>query len=205
MNCSKIFNEITKHLIEDEKPSIYLNKIYNEGKLDEFPFIMLKKLSGVEQSPIYHPEGNVWIHSLMVVDKGVEFRDLSKDKKVYMWSLLLHDLGKLKATKLRRGRWTSRNHDKIGEEETKKFLNEMTNDKDFIYKVSKLVRYHMYSLYITRNMPYDDIEGMIKYTDLEELALVFEADRFGRGGLSEEDKKNLKKDLRTFREKYIDK
>ena len=203
MNCNEIFYEITTHLIEDEKPSIYLNKIYNEGMLDEFPLIMLKKLSGVEQTHIYHPEGNVWIHSLMVVDKGVEFRELSKDKKVYMWSLLLHDLGKLKATKLRRGRWTSRGHDRIGEEETKKFLETLTEDKKFIYKVSKYVRYHMHLLYLYNNMPYADIEGMIKDTDLEELVLVFQADRLGRGGLTLENKQKLQEDIKSFKETYI--
>lgn len=33
MDIKKLFNEIEKHLLEDEKPSLYLNKIKDQGLL----------------------------------------------------------------------------------------------------------------------------------------------------------------------------
>jgi HD superfamily phosphodiesterase len=52
-------------------------------------------LKRVEQQPDHHPEGNVWEHILLVVDLAAEGRHLSEDPRVFMWSALLHDLGKI--------------------------------------------------------------------------------------------------------------
>ena len=95
------FLEIEKHLLNDEKPSIYLNEQVENGDFDEYPLSMIKDLLTVEQNPIYHPEGNVFIHAMMVVDEGATVRERSKDKKAFMWALLLYDLGKKPTTKLR--------------------------------------------------------------------------------------------------------
>lgn len=104
MDIKKLFNEIEKHLLEDEKPSLYLNKIKNQGLLDVVPFSFLKDLEKVEQSPKHHPEGNVWVHTMMVVDQGVTYREKANDIRAFMWTLLLHDIGKPKTTKFKNGR-----------------------------------------------------------------------------------------------------
>lgn len=202
MNKEEVFNIVQKHLLEDEKPSVYLNKLKKEGYLKEKPFNMLLKLEDLNQSPKYHPEGNVWIHTMMVVDEGAKNKERVKDKKVFMWSLLLHDLGKIKTTRLRKGRWTSYDHDKVGEREARSFLEQLTDDEIFINKVSKLVRYHMHLLYIIKNLPYKDEEGMLNYTDVNDLAEVFLSDRMGRGGLSKEDERTLRKEIEEFKNKY---
>ena len=38
MDKMELFKEIERHLLMDEKPSLFLNKIKNEGKLDKEPF-----------------------------------------------------------------------------------------------------------------------------------------------------------------------
>lgn len=200
MDSMKLFKEIENHLLMDEKPSLYLNEIKNKGLLDEESFSNLKKLENMQQSAKHHPEGNVWIHTMMVVDEGVKYREKVHDKKVFMWCLLLHDIGKVKTTRLRKGRWTSYDHDKVGEMESKLFLDYFIDDEEFKIKVSKLIRYHMHLLYIMNELPFADMDGLRNSVDINDIYYVFLSDRFGRGNLSEEDKIKVKKEVEKFRE-----
>lgn len=70
------------------------------------------ELQGVEQGRKHHPEGDAWVHTLLVLEK-VEPRT-----PVNCWAALLHDLGK--APTFRRdpqtGRITFHEHQKVGAE-----------------------------------------------------------------------------------------
>ena len=72
MNVQELYFDIDKHLLEDTKPSDFLNEIYENSLFSEFPFNMLHVLKKTEQSPIHHPEGNVWNHTLLVVDEAAK-------------------------------------------------------------------------------------------------------------------------------------
>jgi len=205
LDKSKLFCDIEDHLLQDKKPSIYLEKLKKDGFFDEVPFIGLKKLEEINQSPKHHPEGNVWVHTMMVVDEGVNHREEIEDKRAIMWTLLLHDLGKVKATKFKKGRWISYDHDKVGELEVRQFLEYFTEDKVFINKVSKLTRYHMHLLYIINKLPYADIEGMLKWTDIKELSVVFVSDRLGRGDVSNKEKEEIMREIKNFKKNYAKK
>ncbi len=72
----KIFEEFESHLMEDEKPSIYFNKIItNKGIYDEYPYTLLRNLVDTPQSPLHHPEGNVWKHTMLVVDNAAKVKE----------------------------------------------------------------------------------------------------------------------------------
>lgn len=182
MKLYDLYLDIEKHLLNDEKPSDYLNEIYNKELFKENPFNMLYKLKEAEQSPKYHPEGNAWNHTMMVVDEAAKVKGKSKNSKVFMWSALLHDIGKPSTTKVRNGRITSYDHDKVGEKLAKDFLMYFVDDNNFINEVCGLVRYHMHILYVVNNLPYKDMEGMRKSTDINEVALLGLCDRLGRLG-----------------------
>lgn len=190
MSLHDLYLEIENHLLNDKKPSDYLNEIYNNELFKEIPFNMLYKLKEVEQSPKYHPEGNVWNHTMMVVDEAAKVKSKSKNLKVFMWASLLHDIGKASTTKIRNGRITSYDHDKVGERLVKEFLLHFTDDNKFIDEVCGLVRYHMHILYVVNNLPYKDIRGMRENTDINEVALIGLCDRMGRLGsnISNEEK-----------------
>lgn len=202
MEDSKLFCDIEEHLLQDKKPSIYLEKLKEEGFLNEKPYIGLKKLENVMQSPKHHPEGDVWVHTMMVVDEGAKHREEVEDKSALMWTLLLHDIGKVKATKLKKGRWVSYDHDKVGEVEARGFLEYFTKDEKFINKVVKLIRYHMHLLYIINKLPYGDIPGMIKFTDIQELSVVFISDRLGRGDVTYEEREEIMREIKNFKKNY---
>ena len=193
------FLEIEKHLLNDEKPSIYLNEQVENGDFDEYPLSMIKDLLTVEQNPIYHPEGNVFIHAMMVVDEGATVRERSKDKKAFMWALLLHDLGKKPTTKLRKGKLTSYNHDTVGAKMSREFLEYFNQDEVFINKVISLVRWHMQILFVTKNSRFQNIKQMLEDVDVDEMILVSRCDRLGRGNLNKLKREETLKEVENFK------
>ncbi len=178
----ELFNEIENHLLKDDYPSLYLNSVSETEQFREYPFKWLYELKNAEQSPKHHPEGSVWNHTMLVVDEAAKEKYKSKDIRVFMWAALLHDIGKPGTTRMRNGRITSYDHDKLGAEMAGKFLSEFSLDQKFIDEVANLVRWHMQILFVVKDLPYGDIEGMKDQTDVKEVALLGLCDRMGRTG-----------------------
>ncbi|MGI6491417.1 MAG: HD domain-containing protein [Peptococcaceae bacterium] len=201
-NIHHKFMELEEHLLKDEKPSIYINKPENEGLFaDVYPFTMLGALKNVTQSPVHHPEGNVWVHTLMVVDMAALGRNFSTAPRALMWAALLHDLGKAHTTKERKGKITAYDHDRHGARLAAAFLKEFTNDKNFITKVSRMVRWHMQALFVERQLPFANIPKMLSEVPLEEIALLSLCDRLGRGAMNEHNIRKETDKIRTFIQK----
>lgn len=192
------FEEVTKHLSEDREPSKYFNMMVEIGGFKEHPYNLLQKLKEIPQEKRHHPEGSVWNHTMMVIDCGAKLRDGVKNKRVFMWGLLLHDIGKITTTKKRNGRWTSYNHDYEGEKIGREFLYSISCDKDFIDEVCKIIKYHMHYLYITKKLPFGEVEKMKIENDLNELKNVFLSDRLGRGNLTKEEKEKITEEIKSF-------
>ncbi|HPY57240.1 MAG TPA: HDIG domain-containing protein [Sedimentibacter sp.] len=182
--------EINNHILLDEQPSIFLNSIVNTNIFKEYPFYMLYKLTETEQSPIYHPEGNAWNHTMLVVDEAAKLRNKSRDERVFMWAALLHDIGKAETTKNKKGKITAYNHETVGADLCVKFLQEFTTDDTFIQKVKGLVRWHMQILHVVKDMPFADIKSMKEETDIREVALLGFCDRMGRTNVDTIKEKN---------------
>jgi putative nucleotidyltransferase with HDIG domain len=182
--------EINNHILLDEQPSIFLNSIVNTNIFKKYPFNMLYKLKETEQSPIYHPEGNAWNHTMLVVDEAAKLRNKSRDERVFMWAALLHDIGKAETTKNKKGKITAYNHETVGADLCVKFLQEFTTDDKFIQKVKGLVRWHMQILHVVKDMPFADIKSMKEETDIREVALLGFCDRMGRTNVDTIKEKN---------------
>lgn len=200
MNNIDTFNKVEKILLESKKPSKKIQELIREGEFNNDPFNMIVKLSSIEQNPKYHPEGNVLNHVLMVIDEASKRKDYSKDKRAFMWGALLHDIGKLTTTRVRKNRITSYNHDIEGEKMALSFLSNFTEDTVFKNKVSKLVRYHMQPLFFDKNLPFFKNKEMLEEVDYKEVALLSISDRLGRGNISNEDINNEKEKIEKFKE-----
>lgn len=188
----KLFTAIDAHLLQDEYPSEYLNEVADLPEFMDYPFNMLLDLQKTEQDPTHHPEGNVWNHTLLVIDEAAKRKDNSVNPKVFMWAALLHDIGKPAATKLRHGKLTAYDHDKIGEKLCKKFLLAVDAPETFTEQVCSLVRFHMHILFVVKNMPFGDIKGLKARTNLQEVALLGLCDRLGRTNIdTEKEEKNV--------------
>ena len=194
------FLEIEKVLLEEEKPSIFIEKLLKTDRLNKYPFSMISDLNKIPQNPKYHPEGNVFNHVMMVIDEGVEHRDKVTNKRAFMWGLLLHDIGKTPTTKMRKGRLTSYNHDKVGAAMAREFMEYFNEDEEFVSLVSSLVRWHMQSLYVNKNLPFKEIDKMVSELNINDIVLFSLADRLGRGGIDTDKRKEVFNDIEKFRE-----
>jgi len=195
----KTFEEFERHLMEDEKPSTYFNEIINDkGIYEKYPYSLIRELVDTPQSPLHHPEGNVWKHTLLVIDNAAKVKHLSENPRAFMWGALLHDLGKAPTTKVKKGKITSYDHDKVGAELAKTFLEELTDDSQLIKQVIALVRWHMQTLFITKDLPFADVNKMSKAVSIKEIALLSECDRLGRGEMNEGKIKIEKENIQAF-------
>lgn len=181
-----LFKELNNILLNSNKPSIELGKMIKEGKFNYTPLSDIKKLSSIEQNTKYHPEGHVLNHVFLVVDEASKIKEKSKNKQVFMWAALLHDIGKLTTTRVRKGKITSYNHDIEGEKISLEFLDKLTDDNIFKHNVSKLVKFHMQPLFYDKNLPFFNPQDMFRETDYMEIALLSSCDRLGRGNINQE-------------------
>lgn len=198
MENQAIFNDINDCLLNDIIPSKRINEFAKQKKFDNFPFSLLIEQKNTKQSPVYHPEGSVWNHTMLVVDRAAKLKQYSSDSRTFMWAALLHDIGKPATTKIHRGKITAYNHDKAGADLARRFLTALTDKTDFVTRVVWLVRYHMQILYVVKNLPFQDIAGMSKNTDIVDVALLSYCDRLGRTGA---DKDTERENVLLFLEK----
>jgi putative nucleotidyltransferase with HDIG domain len=193
MKGQELFKEMSRHLLTDSRPSLYLGAIAEKGGLEEFPFSMFVRMKEAPQSPKHHPEGNVWNHTMLVVDEAAKVKNKSSDEKVFMWAALLHDIGKPGTTKTRGGRITAYNHEKLGAVLARQFLAGLSCDENFTDSVVVLIRWHMQILYVVKAMPFADSKSMKEEANIEDIALLGLCDRLGRGDADRaEEEKNVK-------------
>ena len=206
MTSRELYEKLDFILINSEKPSVEIKNLMRLDEFDQNPFVKIKDLENIEQNPTHHPEGNVLNHTLLVVDNASKYKEKSKDKRVFMWAALLHDLGKLTTTKERKGRITAYNHDLQGEILAREFLNSLTEDENFINNVCNLVKFHMQPLFYDKKLPFFKEKEIIEKSNYKEISLLSLADRLGRGNLYEEKIRNEKKIIKSFKnyleEKY---
>lgn len=196
-SLDNLFKEIDQHLINDEKPSVFLNEVSAKVEFSEHPFNMILKQKDTKQSPKYHPEGSVWNHTLMVVDEAALRKVKSTDTRTFMWAALLHDIGKPPTTKIRKNKITAYDHDRVGAKLAKEFLLFFDEEKEFITEVVALIRWHMQILYVINNLPFKKIDEMKSQVDINDIALLGLCDRLGRGNVDkEQEEENITKFLK---------
>lgn len=109
-----------------------------------FWFPELEKLIGVPQPPQYHPEGDVWTHTLLVLDQAAALRDQAADPLGLMLAALCHDLGKPDATREEAdGRLHAIGHDAAGVPIADIFLSRILGEKKRRAYVKNMVELHM--------------------------------------------------------------
>ena len=113
--AERVFGEIQKLLLQARRPSLGLSLLREWGMLPAVAPELIP-LIGTPQDPEWHPEGDVWIHTLLAVDQAVpllEGLDTARAHAV-MLGVLCHDLGKPETTQLLEGRLRSYGHEEAG-------------------------------------------------------------------------------------------
>lgn len=178
----RLYEEWRKLLLAGRKPSMGLNFLRECGWVRYFP--ELEVLIGCEQDPQWHPEGDVWTHTLHCLDAfakariGDEFEDLAVG-----FGVLCHDLGKpLTSCIDDEGRIRSPRHDVEGEAPTRSFLARLTNWRELVEAVVVLVCNHMRPAMLGKQDASDSaIRRLARAVGrLDRLMRVVEADMAGR-------------------------
>lgn len=190
MNQLELFAYMDARLLEDVHPSTYFENLYTNRQMQIKPFNMLYDLKHIPQNMQHHPEGNVWNHTMLVIDEASKVKENSTDKRVFMWAAVLHDIGKIRTTKNIKGKITSYDHDKIGAEMVYDFFSYLDEEEEFINKVSYLVRWHMQILFVVKDLPFAEIEKMKKQVNIKDVALLGLCDRIGRSNADIRKEKN---------------
>lgn len=94
LSGERVFEELKKAL-NTTKPSIFFETLKKVNVLD-IHFKEINDLIGAEQPIQYHPEGDAYNHTMMVLDKSAELTEkYSVNRKLEIrFSALVHDLGK---------------------------------------------------------------------------------------------------------------
>lgn len=184
----RIWGEIEKLLLKANEPSIGLKFLYDVGAIEQL-FPELQALVGVPQEPEWHPEGDVDVHTMMVVDEARSLiEDLEYAKQVtVMLGALCHDLGKPPTTEFVDGRVRSRGHDEAGVDLTISFLNRLgvytLDGYDVRSQVIELVRYHLKpGMFYKAKPPVGDgaFRRLARKVEPDLLYRVAKADSLGR-------------------------
>jgi tRNA nucleotidyltransferase (CCA-adding enzyme) len=122
----RIWGEFEKLLLRSRRPSVGLQAGLDLGVMDAL-FPELRALVGCPQEPDWHPEGDVWVHTLQAVDLAAGIiADLPMPKQVVvMLATLCHDLGKPPTTRLIDGRIRSLDHEAQGLPPTSRVLDRL--------------------------------------------------------------------------------
>ena len=141
----RLFEEWSKLLVKGVKISAGLEFLRAVGWVDYYP--ELTALIGCRQAPEWHPEGDVWNHTLCCLDAFARERgDNSDDENLIVGlAVLCHDFGKPATTAwdAARGRLRSLGHDEAGVAPTLSFLRRLTNEERLLREVPPLVQCHM--------------------------------------------------------------
>lgn len=178
--AERIYMEFYKLLLQSPKPSIGFELMRELGILRYFP--ELEAIVGVPQSPKWHPEGDVWVHTLMVVDQmaALKVGDTKEDLKL-MLAALCHDLGKATHTQIGEEKITAIGHEEAGVGLSKRFLYRLTNEHELIKAVGVLVREHLQpSIYFHNRAKDKTIRRLATRVNIEELVRLARADFLGR-------------------------
>jgi tRNA nucleotidyltransferase (CCA-adding enzyme) len=182
LSKERIFEEFKKCLLKG-KHMVEAFEFLRETEWVRF-FPELQALIGCPQDPEWHPEGDVWAHTLFCLQAFSERRvgDAWEDL-VLGFAVLCHDLGKpLTTAKGDDGRIRSPGHDVVGEGVAREFLDRLTDHKDLVEAVLSLVLTHMRPTDLYKNNASDAAirRLSVKVGRIDRLVRLVEADCAGR-------------------------
>lgn len=142
LSRERVEEELKKALLKADKPSIFFESLRAMDQLDIW-FPELKQTIDLEQDPVFHPEGDVWTHTMEVIDRAAAFRDRVSDPYSFMLLALTHDLGKIVTTEEKKGRIHAYEHEVKGMPLVEAFVGRLTSEKSVKDYVFNMVPLHM--------------------------------------------------------------
>lgn len=184
--ADRVFGEWFKWASRSQAPSAGLRFLRDSGWLGPFP--ELAALIGVPQDPLWHPEGDVWTHTLHCLDALVTlpgWKSADEETRIVLsFAVLTHDLAKPACTSTveKNGRVAivSPGHEPAGAPLAEAFLRRLGAPNALIERVPPLVAHHLAHLQETSPRAVRRLANRLAPATIHELILVMTADAFGR-------------------------
>jgi poly(A) polymerase len=144
VSCERVRGELTKMLTEGRARRAF-QLLDSSGLLPEvLPEIAAMK--GVEQPPQYHPEGDVFVHTLLLLEKlqpGASGSASTPISKTLAWGALLHDVGKPPTFRVAPDRIRFDGHVEVGVKMAAEMCHRLRFSNDETGQILALVANHM--------------------------------------------------------------
>lgn len=203
----RVWGELEKALLKSERPSVFFETLREMDQLDVW-FPEIRALIGVEQEPAFHPEGDVWNHTMLVLDAAAGLRSQAEYPLGFMTAALCHDLGKVTATKTIDGRIRAFGHEEEGLPLTEAFLGRLTRESKLMRYVRNMVQLHMRpNIMAAQNSGVKAVCRMFDQSvEPGDLLLLARADHCSRPDASayEETEQFLRRNLEIFRQRMAE-
>ena len=185
----RVYAEWQKLLLKSPKPSVGFELMRELGITKRY-FPELHALIDIPQSPQWHPEGDVWVHTMMTLDAMQEELEIrneklemeDRQKLKFLFAILCHDLGKATHTSIDdEGNIRAIGHEEAGIKPTKSLLYRLTDEHDFIDALLPLVEHHLKpSQFYHGKAKASAFRRLATKVNIEELVIVAKADFLGR-------------------------
>lgn len=186
LSRERIFAEFEKALLKAKKPSLFFDFLREINKLDLW-FPEIKSLIGIEQSPVYHAEGDVYNHTMLVLDSAAAMREKAESPLGFMLSALCHDFGKALTTEVIDGKIHAYRHETEGLVPIREFISRLSDNKALKRYVLNMTEHHMKPNMMVRQKASQKSMNRLFDTSVSpcDLLLLSEADF--NGSLGEKD------------------
>lgn len=142
LSPERVMEELRKALLKAPKPSVFFRVLRRMDALDVW-FPEVRDLIGVPQRADRHREGDVWEHTLRVLDEAAAFRGQTENDLALMLAAVAHDMGKAVCTQAENGVIHAYGHETVGLVPAEAFLRRLTSEKQLIRLVLNLTELHM--------------------------------------------------------------
>lgn len=143
LSPARVMSETKKALMQSTHPEIYFDILRRAGALEVW-FQELAALIGVRQNPKYHPEGDAYVHTMLVLRAAAEMREAAQKPLNLMLAALVHDLGKAATTTQdQNGNYHSCEHEIAGVPLLSAMLSRIGAGKDMLAYCENMCRLHM--------------------------------------------------------------
>jgi tRNA nucleotidyltransferase/poly(A) polymerase len=136
ISAERVRDELTRLLVESARAGDALVLLRDLGLLREV-LPEIDAMQGVEQPPEYHPEGDVFQHTVAMLN------GMRTDDARLAWAVLLHDVGKPSTAQFKEGRWRFECHAGVGEVQTRAILARLKFSSDDMNAIAFMVGNHM--------------------------------------------------------------
>jgi tRNA nucleotidyltransferase (CCA-adding enzyme) len=195
------YRELAKERVREEwfkwaeksvKPSRGLEFLAATDWIEHYP--ELNAMRGVPQDPAWHPEGDVWVHTLHCCDAMAELEEWkasdAETRIVYMLAVLTHDTGKamttVEANKRGELRIVSPGHEEAGGRLAEAFLERINAPNAVRDRIVPLVLNHMAHFQQVSDRAVRRLSKRLAPENIRGLLTLMTADSYGRPPLPRE-------------------